>query len=515
MKKSTKQRLIGYAFILSLLILAALILILIYFFLFSSKTKTTSMNTVSSPAPLTGWVVENGKEYYYDPATLKKHFGWLKDQEAIYYLDPYSKEKVIGLLRLSERELFYFDPQGKLYQNCIVDNLVINEFGLVKDILLPQEKDNLYESMNQLSEQYGADGVSVAMIENGRVTHTFQYGYAVKSATWVTADSKIKIEATPMMEDSKIRIASISKVVLSMMALRLQEQGVLDLYSSIGDYWGFPIQNPYFPEEPVSLFSIFTHTSSISDLGNYKNIENNLRASNIFRKIRPTDPAGCSYCNYAFAVAGATVEKAVNKNLHDIGNETFFSSLNVDASFLSGYLKDPSLLAELYYTDGSVGRSLNSLINYTGDPTPGKNGTSVVGSLCISAKDMAKLVAILANDGVYEGIQYLEKESVDLMEEPYCTTDYHGVTVTQCMPLKHNTDIYNQKELYFHTGSAYGVYSLMSYNPDTKNGVVVITTGASGSQDAYGIYSVCGSISNEVYNYLDGKRELLTKLPAK
>ena len=160
MKKSTKQRLIGYSFLLSLLILAALILILIYFFLFSSKTKTTSMNTVSSPAPLTGWVVENGKEYYYDPATLKKHSGWLKDQEAIYYLDPYSKEKVIGLLRLSERELFYFDPQGKLYQNCIVDNLVINEFGLVKDILLPQEKDNLYESMNQLCEQYGADGAA-------------------------------------------------------------------------------------------------------------------------------------------------------------------------------------------------------------------------------------------------------------------------------------------------------------------------------------------------------------------
>ena len=88
------------------------------------------------------------------------------------------------------------------------------------------------------------------------------------------------------------------------------------------------------------------------------------------------------------------------------------------------------------------------------------------------------------------------------METPFCQTDYHGVEVTQCMPLKYNTNIYGEDSLYFHTGSAYGVYSLFTYNPDTRNGVVVITTGASGTQDEYGIYAVCGDITELLYSSL-------------
>lgn len=42
-------------------------------------------------------------------------------------------------------------------------------------------------------------------------------------------------------------------------------------------------------------------------------------------------------------------------------------------------------------------------------------------------------------------------------------------------------------------------YTLFSYNPETKNGVVVLTTGASGACDEYGIYSVCGEVTEVLY----------------
>lgn len=497
LKRNFKTSIFITIFIITLLTIFFITLVLINN---TSNYKETSV----PPAPvLSGWHTENDKLYYYNPITHIKHSGWLNEDGSTYYLNPFTKEKTTGLLKLSDNKIYYFDTEGKLYKDCIMDNFIINEHGLVEEIILPSSDKNVKEtldpSITQIAEQYGATGVSVAVIENGKVTDTFQYGHAVKPDI-------------AMQEDTKIRIASISKVVLSMIALRMQEQGILDINSSIGDYWGFPIKNPYFPDENVSLFSIFTHTSSISDLNSYNSIEANLKASNIFRKIKPTDPLGCSYCNYAFAVAGATVEKAGNKNLHDLSKETFFTDLNIDASFFSGELEDTSLLAELYYADGGVGRSFSSLSDYKATEAPGKNGSLVVGSLCISAKDMAKLVCILANDGVYENKQYLSEETIQMIEAPYCTTDYHGVTVTQCMPLKHNTNIYNQKELYFHTGSAYGVYALMSYNPETKNGAVVITTGASGVQDEFGIYSICGKISNEIYSCLDSKNELLKNM---
>ena len=39
----------------------------------------------------------------------------------------------------------------------------------------------------------------------------------------------------------------------------------------------------------------------------------------------------------------------------------------------------------------------------------------------------------------------------------------------------------------------------MSYDPDTGDGVVVLTVGASGAKDEYGIYRVCGEINQVIY----------------
>ena len=40
----------------------------------------------------------------------------------------------------------------------------------------------------------------------------------------------------------------------------------------------------------------------------------------------------------------------------------------------------------------------------------------------------------------------------------------------------------------------------MSYDPDTRDGVVVLTSGASGARDGQGIYAVCGEISRYIYD---------------
>lgn len=441
-----------------------------------------------------GFVEEGGHTYYYDPDTHQKHSGWLTLEDQRYYFSPETNAMVTGLLKLSDKEWFYFDQDGRMYRDCMIDSYVIHKSGLIVEKGMSSEKrqlhqEQLQQAVDSISSAYGADGVSVAVIENGKVTDTFQYGHAVKPYG-------------PMIADTKIRIASISKVVLSMVGFSMRDLGIVSLENSIGDYWGFDIKNPAYPNHTISLSNIFTHTSSISDLGSYQGIEDKLRRNIVFRNTQPSHPASCSYCNFAFAVAGATLEKAGGKIIDDLADEAFFNQLGIDASFISGKLDDTTLLAQLYYADGSTGRDYDYLASYKGSSKPGENGTSVVGSLCISAQDMAKLVCILANNGAYDGIRYLSPRSVKEMETPYCETDYHGVKVMQCKPLKYNTNIYGEDELYFHTGSAYGVYSLFTYNPETRNGVVVITTGASGATDQYGIYAICGDISNAIYSAL-------------
>lgn len=50
-----------------------------------------------------------------------------------------------------------------------------------------------------------------------------------------------------MTPQHKMRIASISKVIIGMEAMRLMEQGIIDLDNPIGVYWGVSMKNPIIP----------------------------------------------------------------------------------------------------------------------------------------------------------------------------------------------------------------------------------------------------------------------------
>ena len=60
-------------------------------------------------------------------------------------------------------------------------------------------------------------------------------------------------------------------------------------------------------------------------------------------------------------------------------------------------------------------------------------------------------------------------------------------------------DLLGREELYYHTGSAYGVYALLSYDPNTGDGVVVLTTGAPRQVDDRGLYQLCARLSEQLY----------------
>lgn len=461
---------------------------------FKSTEETAQSKEIEIAEPevvKTGWVGENGQWYYVNEITLEKESGWLEVGGEQYYMDPVTKVRQAGLLQVPEEGWYYLDQEGRLQKDCIIDNYVIDEKGMIERVLLTQEeldarKLELQPAIDEIMKKRGAVSGAVALIESGMVTSTWEYGDAVRNSVKVT-------------EDTKIRIASISKVAVAMNALRMVDEGIISLDESIGTYWGFPVSNPKYQDNPITIRSILSHTSSIAELNGYTGMEQKIKSNKIFRNVRPSDPAAYSYCNFAFCVLGTTLEKAANKTIYDISEEYFFDPMGIDASFAGGRLKNPDLLASLYYADRSMARSKEAMAGMKGSDVPGYDGSYFPGGLCISAKDLAKMIAILTNDGVYEGQRYLSEEAVATMESPYGPADYHGVQVTQCLPLKYQTNIYGEDSLYFHTGSAYGAFNLCSYNPETGNGVVVLTIGASGATDEYGIYTVCGEISKLLY----------------
>lgn len=350
---------------------------------------------------------------------------------------------------------------------------------------------DIQDAIESAAAKYGAEGVQVVVIEDGQVTDAYAVG-------WATHGSD------PMTADHRMRIASISKVAVGLEAMRLKELGRLDLDVPVGTYWGVTSQNPYYPDTPVNIRSILSHTSSISNLGDdasraYSAVRSRLAGSG-YSHLVPGDIGSWSYNNYAFSVLGMTVELAAGQTMNSLLRRDFFDIMEIDGAFAPGDLRDSSALVTLVYAGGGVARSTATQRDIHSPTTPGASGTYFAGGLTISGRDLAKLVALLANDGSYEGLQLLQPQTVALMET-YNPTQLSDGSY-QALPLRYQKNICGRDGLYYHTGSAYGVYNWVSYDPVTRDGIVVLTVGASGAKDDHGIYAICGEISSYVYDII-------------
>ena len=350
--------------------------------------------------------------------------------------------------------------------------------------------DAIQAAVDAAARKYGAVGVQVAVVENGAVTDVFNYGWAHKGSAAMEADHKI-------------RCASISKVFVGMTAMLLREDGVLDLDDDISPYWGVTARNPRYPEIPITFRSLLSHTSSIRvfDDGasrSYGPVKAQLGSSSGYSGAMPGAITSWNYNNYAFGVLGMTLELAAGRYLDDILDEKLFSAMEIDAAFVGSGIDGTDRIATLYYHGGSVGRSVPSMLEQAHPDFPGGTGKYFAGNLIISAQDLAKLASLLASDGCFEGARLLDAQSVALMESRYDRRLGDGTY--QALPLRSQDGIYGRDTLYYHTGSAYGVYNFFSYDPAARDGVVVLTTGASAAKDSRGIYAVCGEISRYIYD---------------
>lgn len=377
-------------------------------------------------------------------------------------------------------------------------------------------QEDVDQALAQVMERYKAAGVTVATVEKGQLSQAGAWGWAVKNER----------EMTP---DTKIRIASISKVVIAMCAAAMAEDGILDLDAPISTYWGEKAVNPYSKGQPTAR-TFMTHTSSIKNLDTTRGLSKLrgiLQSKSSWRSMEPGNGGYWSYSNFGMCILGTTLELASDQLLDDYLQKRLLEPIGARASFCGGKLNVDEVAT--LYTTGGVGRSA---AEHAGQRIPkniGDTASYFPGGYTTSAVDMAKLVAVLANDGVYKepvelytvvedaetGAQIevsqslsgkfketrlLTEDSVSELETPQFTVSPEGYApFEQCLILRRQEDVMGQEVLYYHTGSAYGVFSLMTYNPVTQNGAVVITTGASRNMNERGMYALCYDLMEILY----------------
>ena len=345
------------------------------------------------------------------------------------------------------------------------------------------------DDLGEIFKSYGTVGASLAIIKDGKVAYHYEYGYANKEK----ADNKISIT-----ENTKYRIASVSKVFTSMLAMAEVEDGKLDLDAKLSDLFGFNFYNPKYPNTPVTMRMLLTHTAGLSGkAGLYSEPLIVVASGKDYYIYKPGN--GFYYSNLGMGIAGAAVEKASDQTISQYARDRFFQPMGIDASYDASYLSDKSLVADCY-SNGSLKRS-NEVLTRPMERKKGKPGDVYSlgqGGLLISAVDLAKISTLLLNDGVYDGKQYLSHDSVEQILTVHLVKTKSKYE--QSIGIRKYTDLIGDRDMYYHTGSYYGIYALMAIDPNDKSGVIVITSGAHSTREDNTIFEVCNAVLNYCYD---------------
>ena len=260
------------------------------------------------------------------------------------------------------------------------------------------------------------------------------------------ADSQTRRPVTP---DDPVRVASVSKLVVGVGVMKLVEAGKLDLDSDVSTYLGWPLRNPAFPDRPVTLRMLLSHTSSVRDHDDQYVIP-------LGRSVRETmaDPRSWdrahgpsenyfTYGNLNFPIVGSIVERATGERFDVWMRREVLDPMKLDACFNWPTCSDAAVAraVELDSPEGKPNkddlhgrRPACPVFVNDGEPCdlnlwrPGENGALFApqGGLRISARGLARVGRMLLNDGMLDGVRILKQPSVETLLAQVWRNDGHN-----------------------------------------------------------------------------------------
>lgn len=303
-------------------------------------------------------------------------------------------------------------------------------------------------------------------------------------------------------DNTIFRLASISKVIVAMCALKLVEEGKLNIENDISDYLGYLVRNPNHPDVVITVKMLMLHTSSILDgyseqetvtkgyngvngKKHYvplKDILNNKDSIYYTKKTFADYAPGekSTYSNFCTGILACIVEACSKKLFTEYVKENIFKPLKIDASFKASEIENKGLISDTFivnkenntFTTNVTG--LNFIKSSYESFKLKDNFRGPAGGSYMSMQDLGKIMQVLMHDGVYKGSRILKKETVDLMLQMH----YLSFSIPEARGLQLKVvSLPKSLTLRGHTGLAYGVRSLMFFNKDADFGVCFIKNG--------------------------------------
>jgi len=287
----------------------------------------------------------------------------------------------------TENRRVYYEAEGNA---GLFDPVEINQFF---DEMIP----------TQLSSHH-IPGAVVVVVRGGDVIFAKGYGYSdIGKVEEVSPDGTV------------FRIGSVSKLLVWIAVLQLEEEGKLDLDEDVNHYLnGITIPDTY-PGNPVTLRHLFTHSAGFEErgIGLLARDESGLippgqyLAENMPPRVYPPGEVS-SYSNYGAAVAGKVVSDVSGMTFEEYAKVHIFEPLVMANSSFKQPLP-PDVMERTAigysYSNGVLDQGTFEYIQMA--PS---------GAMSSTGMDMGAFMIMLLQNGRYHNISVLGPESAERMQ---------------------------------------------------------------------------------------------------
>jgi CubicO group peptidase (beta-lactamase class C family) len=238
--------------------------------------------------------------------------------------------------------------------------------------------------------------------------------------------------------DDPVRVASISKMVTAIGVMKLVDEGKLDLNSDVSRWLGWPLRNPSFPDRPITLSMLLSHTSSVREHDDDYVVPLAETLQQALADPRNWDPRHgpgdnyFAYVNFNYPIIGSIAERVTGERFDLWMRRNVLEPMKLDACFNWPTCSDAAVVraVELDTPEGKPvkddlhGRRPHCPVFVKdGEPCdlsrwkPGENGALFApqGGLRISTRGLARIGRMLLDGGTLDGVRILSPGSVDVM----------------------------------------------------------------------------------------------------
>ena len=159
---------------------------------------------------------------------------------------------------------------------------------------------------------------------------------------------KKRLDGAAADADTKFRIASISKLITAIGVWQLIERGAIDPETDVSRYLGFILRNPAYPDTPITVRMLLSHTSSIREGGGKPgtyNIPYGHPVSEFFTEGKPYYNPNCwapageapgvffAYCNMNYCLLGTIIENVSGERFDRYMTDHVFAPMGLSCGF--------------------------------------------------------------------------------------------------------------------------------------------------------------------------------------